>query len=155
MTTTRPKATRERIRNIYKSIILDYFMWEQWRATYDDKRWQYWTESRLYDDNLSKGEYPAIMPQTEIQLLKVIIHSGYPEVSRKTVRRCLHEMVEDGVLYRYHPDVGRRKNQKFYALPLQSMPSRDILLMFEIDKQMARIFAPKPQYAHVVDVNKK
>jgi hypothetical protein len=155
MTRPRPKPRRERIRNIYKSIIRDYMVAEQWRATCDrhdkwcqcpycsyyNKQWQYWTESRLYDDSLSNGEYPATMPQTESQLLKVIQHSGHPKLkSRKTVRRCLHEMVEDSILYRYryHPDVRGPKNQKFYIFPLESMPSRDVLLMFDISKQMAR-----------------
>ena len=163
-TTTRPKPRRERIRNSIKSIIRDYMIAEQWRAThpcdnnweystdgllqyspdelkqylrYDlqqystNKRLQYWLGSRIHDDSHSYGQYPATLPQTESQLLKVIQHSGYPKLrSRKTVRRCLREMVEDGELH------GPR-NKKFYALPLQSMPSHDFLLMENISKLVA------------------
>lgn len=162
MTTTptpkpKPKPRRERIRSVYKSIIRDYMIQEQWRATcghdkrcqcrycsYYNKQWRCWREGRLYDGSIPNGEYPATLPQTEAQLLKVLEHSVYPKLeSRKTIRRCLDEMVEDGVLYRYH-DVGgsssnrkQKYNQKPYIFPLQSMPSRDVLLFFEINRLMA------------------
>jgi hypothetical protein len=133
-----PKPRRERIRGVIKSIILDYFITAQWQVAQDhhrNKRWQYWKKRRLYRPLLSYGKYPVTLAQTETQLLKVIVHSGYTDVNRETVRRCLEEMAQDGILNK--PPGSLQYNQKPYILPLKSMPSYDFLFMEEISKLMA------------------
>jgi hypothetical protein len=116
------KTRHRRIRDICEDIILKYMVREQLQTHSLYKQMWYWRNRWLWDTDFSNGEYLATLPQSLTQLWRVIKWSGYPGVSKQTVKKCLDRMVETGILYEYPNDVGRRHNEKPYFYPLSSMP---------------------------------